>query len=249
MLKILAVSDSESPGLETMVSRFPEKLRDIDVIISCGDLEREYLEFLVDGINRDLFFVSGNHQQQCEEDIGGDNPVERLLQSLRAFPEKLARCIAGQSDLHGRVVTYKNYIIAGFGGSMWYSGRGNEYSEREMAKTVRQVERKIQLFKLRQKILNRPPYDLIIISHAPIFRVHDEPDLCHKGFKCFRDFVENMSPLLWLHGHIHLDDVKKHQITVVGKTTVVNVFGHKFVAIDNDKIEVSLLYTHVHNIS
>jgi len=241
-MNLLAVADIPSRSLESMVLRTPEALKKVDVIISCGDLEREYLEFLVDGINRDLFFVSGNHQQECDDDVAGDNPVERLLQSLRAFPEKLARCIAGQSDLHGRVVTYKNYIIAGFGGSMWYSGRGNEYSEREMAKTVRQVERKIQLFRLRQKILNRPPYDLIIISHAPLFRVHDEPDQCHKGFKCFRDFVEHMSPLLWLHGHIHLGDVKKHQITVVGKTTVVNAFGHKFVAIDKDKIEVSFMH-------
>jgi len=44
-MKMLFISDVESPALWDYYR--PERVEGVDVIISCGDLRREYLEFLV----------------------------------------------------------------------------------------------------------------------------------------------------------------------------------------------------------
>lgn len=242
MVKILAVSDTESPGLESIITRSPEKLKSLDVILSCGDLSDEYIEFLVDGLNRDLLFVYGNHGADCVDDCIVENPIERMWGSVKVFQENILRTTAGQNDLHGRVAVFGEYLVVGFGGSMWYSGRGNEYAEKDMARVVRQVERKIRLYRLQEKILQQRPREIIVISHAPVFGIHDGPDRCHTGFKCFGDFIKRKSPILWMHGHIHLRDPNQNQISVTGKTTIVNTFGHKFIKIDKDKIQISSRY-------
>lgn len=224
-MRILAVSDVQSLSLETLVENHPERFKNISLIISCGDLDKGYLEFLVDGINREFFFVSGNH-----------NP-EKITDYSENFKSK-KNYIAGHSDMHGRVAVFRNYIIAGFAGSMLYNGKKNQYKEEEMAKIVNNTIRKIQWYRLRDKILGRPIKQVIVISHAPIFSIHDQPDVCHSGFKCFKAFIEKISPLLWLHGHIHLTDMRQNQISITGNTTVVNTFGCKVLEITHNNINV-----------
>ena len=51
-MKILLISDEESPSLWDYYQ--PEKLSCVDLILSCGDLKREYLEFLVTMTNKPL---------------------------------------------------------------------------------------------------------------------------------------------------------------------------------------------------
>jgi Icc-related predicted phosphoesterase len=153
--------------------------------------------------------------------------------------EKLIGRIAGQKDMHGRVCAYKDYLITGFGGSRWYNGCGNQFSESDMAAIVRKVIRKVRLFRLQDAILGRKQKELIVISHAPPFSVHDMPDAAHIGFKCFHKFIQKLSPLLWLHGHVHLVDPRQQQVTVVGNTTVVNCYGYKFIKIERRKIQVT----------
>ena len=58
-MKILVVADVESKSLWDYFS--PEKLEDIDLIISCGDLNSNYLQFLVTFGHCPLLFVRGNH--------------------------------------------------------------------------------------------------------------------------------------------------------------------------------------------
>ncbi|HBU69630.1 MAG TPA: hypothetical protein DEE98_04520 [Elusimicrobia bacterium] len=238
-MNILAVTDTESPALENIVSRSPEKLKNVSMIISCGDLDSSYLEFLVDGLNREFFFVCGNHSAKPSGEPDPDSPVERMLEHMRKFHKKDSCYVAGQYDLHGRLVVLGQYILVGFGGSGWYSGRGNEYSEAEMSRVVRKTARKIKMLKFRDKIMGRRQKEIIVVSHAPIFQIHDRPDPCHRGFKCFLDFLNKLTPLLWLHGHIHLRDINKNEISVIGGTTIVNVFGHKFITVNTNKIDVS----------
>ena len=64
MTKILAVSDVESQYLYKAIGG--EKFKDIDFIISCGDLPYYYLEYLVSVSNKDLFYVRGNHAHKVE---------------------------------------------------------------------------------------------------------------------------------------------------------------------------------------
>jgi len=230
-MKILAVSDELSRGLETLIVNDPQKLDDIDVIVSCGDLDTEYLEFLVDGMRRDFFFIRGNHPLE--------NSGEYFEPQKAAFSSRGVRYVAGQPDLHGRVAAYKNYLFAGFGGSMWYNGEENQYSESEMAKTVRSVERSIAWYRLRDKFLGRQRKELVVVSHAPIANIHDLPDRPHKGFKCFKAFMDKASPFLWLHGHIHLANQYTNQISTEGPTTIVNVFGCKIIDVSRKSIQVT----------
>ena len=45
-MKILAVSDKENTQVQNSILKNMDKLKDIDIIISCGDLSKNYLEFL-----------------------------------------------------------------------------------------------------------------------------------------------------------------------------------------------------------
>ena len=81
-MKILVISDQVDPYLYDYYT--PNKLKDIDLIISCGDLPARYLEFLVTVANKPLFYVHGNHDTAY----------------LRHAPE-------GCVDIDGRVYEYK----------------------------------------------------------------------------------------------------------------------------------------------
>ncbi len=61
MAKVLAVSDFE----EDYVYRAADSgvFKDVDFIISCGDVSSEYLGYIISMVNRDLYYVRGNHQQ------------------------------------------------------------------------------------------------------------------------------------------------------------------------------------------
>lgn len=63
-MKILFVSDEESKSLWDYFE--PDKVKGIDLIISCGDLKPEYLSFLVTMCPVPLYYVHGNHDGKYE---------------------------------------------------------------------------------------------------------------------------------------------------------------------------------------
>lgn len=222
-MKILAVSDAPSLSLETQVDAAPERFRDIDCIVSCGDLGRDYLDFIVDGLRKPFFFVLGNHKlepDQCD------------------LTKNVCPYAGGTTVLHGTAEAFGNYLIVGFSGSMWYNGKPNQYTEAQMTRLVKHMERKIKWMRLEDKLRRRKPKEVIVISHAPPADVHDQPDLAHRGFKCFHHFIQAVKPLVWMHGHIHLTSAYKNQVTLLDRTTVINVFSCKIVDIDHRQIDV-----------
>ena len=70
-MKILVVSDETSPGLWDYYSR--DKTAGVELIISCGDLKKEYLEFLTTIVNVPLLYVRGNHDESY--DRSADEPA------------------------------------------------------------------------------------------------------------------------------------------------------------------------------
>ena len=68
-MKILVVSDLESKRYYDYYT--PGKLADFDLIISCGDLRREYLEFLVTMARCPLLYVHGNHDDAYDQEPPG----------------------------------------------------------------------------------------------------------------------------------------------------------------------------------
>ncbi|MBT3179043.1 MAG: Icc-like protein, partial [Desulfobacula sp.] len=87
-LKILTVSDFIDKSLTKMIE--DKTLDPPDLIISCGDIEPEYLSFLRDRLDRPLFYIKGNHDIRYTS----SNPV-------------------GCENIHGRVARFKSLNILG----------------------------------------------------------------------------------------------------------------------------------------
>ena len=118
-MKILAVGDSVEPSLYDHFDK--SRYADIDLIMSCGDVETGYLDFLTTALSTPLYYVRGNHDRSR---FDGFMP---------------------SSNIDGKVVVYKGVKIAGLEGSMWYGGRGVEYGEREMSWRIFKLGMKIRL--------------------------------------------------------------------------------------------------------
>ena len=110
-LKILALADNVSPALYDYFQ--PERWKDVDLILSCGDLPPGYLDFVCTELGVPLVYVRGNHDS-------GYSPSE----------------YDGCLNAHGRILTVAGVKIAGFEGSQRYNGRPHQFSETEMRHIV-----------------------------------------------------------------------------------------------------------------
>ena len=118
-MKILVVSDETSPGLWDYYSQ--DKTAGVELIISCGDLKKEYLEFLTTIVNVPLLYVRGNHDESYEK-----HPPE------------------GCTDIDGKVFEYRGIRIVGLGGSRRYREGSCMYTEEQMSRRIRKLRRKIK---------------------------------------------------------------------------------------------------------
>jgi len=202
--RILVVADEPSPSLERAVAK--EKLN-LDLVISCGDLPYDYLEFLVDALDVPLFYVHGNH----------DRPViteEGLLGAPR-----------GATLLEGRVARRAGLLLAGLGGSPRYLPSGaHQFWEWEMAWRVRKLELRLIVSGVWRTGLD------IWVTHAPPRGVHDGPDPAHQGFSCFLGFLRRWRPRFMIHGHA-APRPGLPQEAVVGSTRVIFVRGYRFLEV------------------
>ncbi|MBT3230940.1 metallophosphoesterase [Candidatus Uhrbacteria bacterium] len=66
----------------------------------------------------------------------------------------------------------------------------------------------------------------IFISHAPPYKIHDDPDeLSHQGFHALREYIDRCHPRFLLHGHTYPPEEDWEQI--YNKTHVVFVTEEK----------------------
>ena len=171
-MNILAIADVEERCLWECFRK--ERFEDVDLILSAGDLDPDYLEFLVTVINKPLVYVRGNHDDRYARHAPGG-------------------CICVEDSVY----VYRGIRIAGLGGSMRYRDGANMYTEREMAKRMRKLSRKIALV---------DGCD-ILLTHAPVAGMGDLDDLPHRGFECFNTALESWggrlhgaracAPMLW----------------------------------------------------
>lgn len=117
-MKILVISDEECAALWDFFDK--SKVEDIDLIISCGDLDPRYLSFLATMTALPVLYVHGNH----------DGKYERIP------PEG---CICIEND----VVVFEGVRILGLGGSMRYTSGPHQYTEKEMQRRVRKLKLKL----------------------------------------------------------------------------------------------------------
>ena len=113
-MKILAVADEESAALWDYY--VPGRLKDYDLILSCGDLTSEYLSLLVTMGRAPLLYVHGNH------DTG-----------YRTRPPEGCDCI---DDC---LVVYNGVRILGLGGCRRYRLGAHQYTEKEMRRRIRKL--------------------------------------------------------------------------------------------------------------
>ena len=119
-MKILALADEESPALwEYYV---PGRLKEYDLVISCGDLSAKYLEFIATMGRAPVVYVPGNHDVRYTTD-----------------PPEGCDCI------DGHFVTYNGVRILGLGGCRWYRPGPYQVTEREMRRKIRRL--KFQLWR------------------------------------------------------------------------------------------------------
>ena len=117
--------------------------------------------------------------------------------------------------IEDQIYVYEGVRIMGLGGCQRYKNGINQYTEKEMAKRVK---------KMRWKLLRHKGFD-ILVTHAPALGLHDDEDLCHKGFDIFNKLVEKYHPKFFVHGHVHLNyGTKFPREDVIGETRVVNAY-------------------------
>lgn len=105
-MKILALSDEVVPFIYSGTVR--QRFGDVRLIVGCGDLPSDYLEYVVTQLNVPLAYVPGNH------DVDGYR-------------------IEGGESVDGRRVRLGGVSVAGLGGSQRYKPQGrNQYTETEM---------------------------------------------------------------------------------------------------------------------
>ena len=117
-MKILVLSDEECPALYDYYT--PGKLKEYDLIISCGDLHANYLSFIVTMARAPVLYVHGNH------DVGYEhNPPE------------------GCDCIEDQLIEYNGLRILGLGGCYRYHPGDHQYTEKEMQKRIRKLRWKL----------------------------------------------------------------------------------------------------------
>lgn len=119
-IRILAISDKEDLGLWNYFSK--EKVKGVDLIIACGDLKKEYLEFLVTMINKPLLYVNGNHDRFNDD----------------FYPE-------GCDLIDGKLFLFNDLRILGLGGSNKYSDEPNMYNQKQMYKRIKKLKKDLKI--------------------------------------------------------------------------------------------------------
>ena len=122
-----------------------------------------------------------------------------------------------------KVYKYNGVRILGLGGSYRYKEGINQYTDDEMKKRVKKLGLKLRFSK---------GID-ILVTHSPALGLHDEEDLCHRGFAVFNDLMEKYKPKYFVHGHVHMNYGRKFpREDIVGETHVINAYEKYVVEIE-----------------
>jgi uncharacterized protein len=206
-MNILTLSDVQVPYLYS--SQVKTLYSEVDLLVSCGDLPPEYLEYIVSSLNVPHYYVRGNHSQIIETPEG-DRCEEPFV----------------GSNLHRRAVNYRGLLLAGIEGSLRYRPGPFQYTQGEMWRFVLAFVPRLLYNRLRYgRFLD------VFVTHASPWGIHDQPDLPHHGIRAFTWLVKVFQPQVHLHGHIHVYHPETVTESRVGRTRVLNAFGHRQVEI------------------
>jgi len=214
-MKILSVSDVVDPILYS--PGLTRRCGKVDLLISCGDIPMDYLEYISSVLGVSLHYVHGNHVRDKDETDHTD-----LHQTF------------GGIDLHRNVIRHASgALLAGIEGCLRYRGGKYLYSQTEMWMMV---------FGLVPGLLrNRIQYGRyldIFVTHAPEWHIHDDDDLPHRGIKAFNWLVKVFQPKYNLHAHVHVYRPDIATETRVGETRIINTYGYKILDLDMESYQL-----------
>ncbi len=203
-MKILALSDKV---VEIVYStKIRERFNDVELIVGCGDLPPDYLEFVISMLDVPLLYVPGNHDLDDYE-------------------------IPGGLSIDGKVIQISGINAIGLGGSRRYKPRGkHQYDESEMRLRVWRMLSKAYAHRL----FRGASIDLMI-SHSPPLGIHDSDDITHRGFASFHTLLNLVKPKILLHGHSHVHRNIERTETVVEHTRIINVYPYRIVELERPK--------------
>ena len=226
MVRILAISDAEDRTLGEHFNRSRWQAKQIELIVSCGDLKPSYLDYLVSMFDVPCFYVRGNHD------------VTYTAQNTGAF-----------TNLDGHVHRFKGVRFFGLEGSRWYNGGPAQYTERQMrwrafwarlalmqtsgadVFVTHNPPRVCPLPEAQCVCVNPPPGEEPNRLGSPCWadperKCWDMSDIPHRGFEVFRRLILKYQPRFFLHGHTHLGYGARPRELKIGQTRVIDVYGH-----------------------
>lgn len=212
-MKILCIADHVDPLVYSLSIK--TRFKDVDLVISAGDLPINYYDYIVSSLNKPLLFVFGNHIARALKGLS----AKRRLASQRHF--------SGALYIDHRAVREKKLLFAGLGGSMWYNGGENQFTQRQMTWNILKLVPALLVNKVRYG-----RYLDIFLTHAPPFGINDRQDLCHTGFKSFLWFMRKFKPRYLIHGHVHLYSRNERRISCYCSTLIVNAYDHHVIYLD-----------------
>jgi Icc-related predicted phosphoesterase len=206
-MKILAVSDQVEKNLSVPSVR--ERMSGVELIIGCGDLPYDYLEFLLTILNVPLVYVPGNH-----------DPVYKA--------QDASAKVEGGIILDGSLQRVNGLWMAGLGGSIRYRPEGvNQFSQVEMYVRAGRILPGIAWNYLNGKRLD------ILVAHSPPLGIHDDDDLAHTGFSVLRQLIHWFEPRYFLHGHtMFYKQNLIDPVTQVGRTRIINVYPYRVIELE-----------------
>jgi hypothetical protein len=208
MPRVLAVADEVDEGL------YGEKLRDLrpDLVLGCGDLPFDYLEYIVSRLDVPLLFVPGNHDP-------GLRPPGSDWTPMSFAPESPGP--PGCVDVDGRIVEAAGLVVAGLGGSPRYRPGPNQYTEAQMRRRALRLRLRLGL----RRAARRRPLD-VLITHSPPAGDDAGQDAVHQGFQALLRFDAVVAPRFHFHGHVARYGARRPDRRV-GPTRVVNVIPYR----------------------
>ena len=214
-MRILAISDERDPALTAARCR---EIRP-DLVVSCGNLEPAYVDFVASAANATIVFVPGNEDADLRRDPRPLLPAPVSFESMWGSYEGSDSGRLPGTSLDGEIMSIAGVTLAGLGGSIRHEEGPNQYTERQMARRVKRLERRL--------LLRRKQLD-VLIAHSPPSEIVSNNEDLYQGFACFTSLIEGRKPRLMLHGHV-LSDVPEEVDRQIGETRVVNVSPHRVI--------------------
>ncbi len=219
-MKILCVADHIDPLVYSIHAK--ERFADVDLVLGAGDIPMNYLGFIASILNRDIFFVFGNHDLTCFEMFRKPEQSSIYDFNDHGNTENKVRNYFGSTYIGDKVIKARHgLLIAGLGGCIRYNKGTNQYTECQMFFKM--------LTLIPRLIFNRifhGRYLDILLTHSPPYKLNDQNTHTHRGFKTFRIFMRLFKPRYLIHGHVHLYDHNSDRVVHFHETQIINVYNH-----------------------